>query len=154
VSLPSPNDLEPLISESRLAKIEQRLRKEFPQLPENAAFLAYLQPAQEIEYQGAPVQIGEIAMFSIFVPHPKHPERPGFGYMPVGRMIYKSRQSGEKGWRELEQDHRHSTDIESDPAYLAFKLGPIKLAVDWYESVKDLIVKKPSAGSHLVTEGP
>lgn len=141
MSSPSPSDWEPLIPESRLAKIEQRLRKEFPRLPENAVFLANLQPAQEIDYQGAPVQIGEIACFSIFVPHPKHPERPGFGYCPQGRMIYKSRQSGEKGWRELEQEHRHSTDIETDPAYLAFKLGPMPLAVDWYENIKDLIVK-------------
>lgn len=144
MSLPSPNDLEPLLSEARLAKIEQRLRQEFPKLPENATFLAHLQPAQMIDYQGAPVQIAEIACFSIFVPHPKHPERPGFGYLPTGRMIYKARNSSEQGWRELERDHRHSSEIETDPAYLAFKLGPMKLAVDWYESVKDLIVKKPN----------
>lgn len=135
------DDLEPLISESRLERIEQRLRQEFPQLPENATFVTARQPAQMIEFQGAPVQIGDIACFAIFVPHPKHPERPGFGYFPIARMIFKSRHAGEKGWRELEQDNRHSTEIETDPAYLAFKLGPLKLAVDWYESVKDLIVK-------------
>ena len=138
---PSPSDWEPLISESRLAKIEQRLRSEFPQLPENAVFLANLQPSEVIEYQGSPVQIGEIACFSIFVPHPKHPERPGFGYCPQARMIYKARMSGEKGWRELERDYRHSSKIESDPAYLAFKLGPMQPAVDWFNNVKDLIVK-------------
>ena len=141
----APSDLEPLLSEARLAKIERQLRIEFPRLPENAVLWAYLQPAQMIEYQGAPVQIGEIACFSVFVPHPKHPERPGYGYCPIGRMIYKSRQAGEQGWRELERDNRHSSEIESDPAYLAFKLGPIKMAVDWYENVKDLIVK-PSNG--------
>ena len=145
--MPLPSDFEPLISEARLAKIEQRLRREFPQLPENATFLTHLQPAQEIEYQGAPVQIAEIACFSIFVPHPKHPERPGFGYMPTGRMIYRARSSQEQGWRELEREHRHSSEIESDPAYLAFKLGPMQAAVQWYENVKDLIVK-PSASSH------
>lgn len=142
MSSPSPSDLEPLLSESRLAKVEQRIRSEFPKLPENAVFWAYLQPAQTIEYAGAPVDIAEIACFAVFIPHPKYPERPGFGYCPIGRMIYKARDPREKGWREVEHDNRHSNDIETDPAYLAFKLGPVQPAIDWYESVKDLIVTK------------
>lgn len=141
---PASNDLEPLIPEERLARIEHRLRQENPGLPENAEFVAYHQPSQWIEYgpEQIPTQIAELACFSIFVPHPKHPDRKGFGYLPTGRMFYKApAHIKEKDWVTLEWEHRHSSEIESDPAYLAFKFGPLKEALAWYDSVKDLIVK-------------
>lgn len=146
------NDLEPLVPESRLAAIEARLRTEHPLLPDNAVFLTHLQPAQEIEADVngilRPVPIAPIACFSIFVPHPKYPERKGYGYLATGRMFMYQRDANAtrvRAWQTLEQEHRHSTEIETDPAYIALKVGPMKEALSWYDSIKDLIVKPRKA---------
>lgn len=140
---------EPLIPGTRLAAIERRIRQENPKLPDNAVFMAYRQPPQtiEIERDGIlmPAHVAAVACFSIFVPHPKYPERPGYGYLPTGRMFFDQGDADarhEVAWRTLERDHRHSSELDSDPAYLAFSLGPVKEAVAWYDSVKDLNVTK------------
>jgi hypothetical protein len=155
-SLSSLKDFEPLVPETRLAAIEARIRREHPRLPENAVFLAYREPPQTIETERdglvVPVHIAAIACFAIFIPHPKYPERPGYGYLPIGRMVYDQRdgdrmQPPVKAWRTLDWEHRHSSDLDSDPAFISFKLGPVKEALAWYESVKDLIVKKPEVAS-------
>lgn len=136
---------EPLISDSRLEAVEARVRRENPGIPENAVFLAYIEPQQEIEAEVKgimrPVPIAARACFSIFVPHPKYPHRPGFGYLATGRMFYDQRDADrhdQRAWRTLEHDRRHSAELDSDPAYLAFSLGPVKEAVAWYQSAKDL----------------
>lgn len=151
-SLSSLQDFEPLIPETRLAAIEARIRRENPKLPDNAVFMAYRQPPQTIETERegilAPTHIAAVACFSIFVPHPKYPERQGYGYLPTGRMFFEQKDADarrEIAWRTLEHDHRHSSELDSDPAYLAFSLGPVKEAVAWFDSVKDLIVKKAPA---------
>lgn len=147
-SLP-PSDL---IPESRLRRIEERIRQKHPELPENAVFLATYQPEQVIPYgeKQVPVPIAALAQFSIFVPHPKYPERPGYGYMPIGRMFYRQQDADLHkviAWQTLDNEYRHNGNVEADPAFQAFMLGPVKAALDWFANVKDLIVKKVPDGA-------
>ena len=64
---------EPLVEDQWVARVEDRLRKKYPQIPETAEFATYVQPATWHRIDGIDVPLPDVAVFILRVPDPKHP---------------------------------------------------------------------------------
>lgn len=105
-------DYEPLISDTRLERIEGELRREFPALSDQARFVTFIQPPAFAPTEGGvEVPIPEVAVLAILEPNPRHE-----GYLEITPVNcwYET-------WREREKDNRHSSDINSDTAYRLYR---------------------------------
>lgn len=117
-----------LIPDSRIERIAHALRREF-RLPEEVQFAATLDPPTTIVTEaGIEMETREIPTFTIAIPHPKHPT---LTHLIQGRAPLKS-------WRNDEWNYRHSSMLEDDPAYQAFRrLAP--QAAEWLKNARELI---------------
>lgn len=125
---PTPEQFEPLISDQRLERITEVLRKEYP-VAEAFTFFTYYQPGYvQVLDDGAAVNYQERAAFAIILDNPKHKEfrQIFFAYAPLDKWQERDRQSNPK-------------DIHDDPAYQVFKVGPIPAALEWLDNMASLI---------------
>ena len=107
------NDYEPLLPDHRLARIEGRLRREFPGLSEEAQFVTFIQPPTFSKSEGGiDVPIPEVAVFAVVEGNPRHP---GYTEITPGNIWLST-------WREEEKANRHSNDIHADLAYRLYRL--------------------------------
>lgn len=105
---------EPLISDARLARIEARLRRDFPALSEDAQLVTFVQPATFTTAEnGLEVPVAEVAVMAILEPNPRHPAH---YEMTSGSTWFKT-------FRAEEQANRHSSEIETDPAYRIYRIA-------------------------------
>lgn len=105
---------EPLISDARLAKIEARLRRDFPALGEDATLVTFVQPATFTTSEtGVEVPLAEVAVLSILEPNPRHPDH----------FEMTSASTWFSTWRDEEFANRHSSEIETDPAYRLYRIA-------------------------------
>ncbi len=105
---------EPLISDARLARIEARLRRDFPALSPDATLVTFVQPATfTTNDDGLEVPVAEVAVMSILEPNPRHPSH---YEMTSGSTWFKT-------FREEEKANRHSSEIETDPAYRIYRIA-------------------------------
>lgn len=67
---------EPLISDSRIGQIENRVRQEVPQLPDAARFVSYVQEPTQAEVNGVEFPVNErVAVLAIVMPDVRHDGR-------------------------------------------------------------------------------
>jgi hypothetical protein len=120
---------EPLLSDSRLARIEEQIRKDYPQLPEYCTFVSWVQPTQYATLpSGLEVQIPECAVLAILVTNYRHPD--SFRIFRVGDTLER--------WRAREWFTRHDSDIHMDPAYRALK-AQVPEILDWDANLRALL---------------
>jgi len=107
-------DYEPLLPDHRLARIEGRLRREFPGLSEEAQFATFIQPPTFTKSEGGvDMPIPAVAVFAVIEPNPRHA-----GYTEVTPVnIWLST------WRSEEEANRHSSEVKADLAYRLYRLG-------------------------------
>jgi len=124
-----PSNLEPLLPDLRVARIEHALRLRNPGLPLEAVFATYYQDPQTVELDdGAEKVVPAQAVFNIIIRNPRHPQ---FDKFFTGRVPMTS-------WERDDRLFRHSTDVVADPAYHIFsRLVPD--AVSWYTNTVELI---------------
>jgi hypothetical protein len=124
-----PLNLEPLLFDLRVARIEQAIRLRHPRLPMEVAFVTYYQDPEPVTLDdGAERLVPAQAVFSLVVRNPRHPE---FDKMVTGRVPYAS-------WRQEDRDARHDSEVRLDPAYAIFeRLVPDM--VRWYENTLALV---------------
>ncbi len=107
-------EYEPLIDDRRLARIERRLRQDFPALGEDAQLVTFIQPATFTTSEtGLDVPIEEVAVLSILEPNPRHPSH----------FEMTSASAWFKTFRQEEYASRHSSEIETDPAYRIYRIA-------------------------------
>lgn len=105
---------EPLIDDARLGRIEARLRRDFPALGQDAQLVTFIQPATFTTAEsGLEVPIEPVAVLSILEPNPRHPTH----------YEMTSASAWFKTFRDEERDARHSTEIETDPAYRIYRIA-------------------------------
>lgn len=105
---------EPLIPDARLARIEGRLRRDFPALSEDAQLVTFVQPATFTTAEnGLEVPVEEVAVLAILEPNPRHPTH----------FEMTSASAWFKTFREEEKAVRHSSEIETDPAYRIYRIA-------------------------------
>ena len=112
---------EPLLDDGRLTRIEERIRLDFPKLPEYCEFVSYVQPPQMARLpSGIDVQIPETAVLAILVSNYRH------------RDSFRMFQTGEKldVWQKREWLRRHDSTVDADPAYHAMK-ALVPEILDW-----------------------
>lgn len=63
----------PLVSDARLARIEEQIRRENPGLPDGARFVTYEQEPTVAERSGIEFTIPATAVCAVLVPNPKWP---------------------------------------------------------------------------------
>ena len=107
-------DYEPLLPDHRLARIEGRLRREFPGLSEEAQFVTFIQPPTFTKSEGGvDMPIPAVAVFAVVEKNPRHP-----GYDEITPVnIWLST------WRSEDEANRHSSDVKADLAYRLYRLG-------------------------------
>lgn len=104
---------EPLIPDARLARIEGRLRREYPALSEQASFVTFIQPRTFTKSgSGIDVPIPEVAVLAILESNPRHPD--WMEITPVNIWF--------STWREEDEKARHSSEVEADPAYRLYRI--------------------------------
>jgi len=108
------NDYEPLLPDARLARIEARIRREFPGLSEEAQFVTFIQPPTFTKSEGGvDMPIPAVAVFAVTEPNPRHA-----GYAEITPVnIWLST------WRSEEEANRHSSEVKADLAYRLYRLG-------------------------------
>lgn len=105
---------EPLIPDARLARIEGRLRQDFPTLSEEARFVTFIQPPTFTKNEGGvEIPVPEVAVLAVLEPNPRHP---GYTEITPVNVWYST-------WREEDKANRHSADVKSDLAYRLYRLG-------------------------------
>ena len=130
----------PLVSDRRLTKVANALRKEYPQLPDACEFVTFDQPHTFVEIEGIQRPIPHVAVFGIQVPNPK--------YEGMTRLF--SRTATMDWWREQDYDARHQGDVHGDALYRIYKavLFPprgdgvrnlVEQVIDWHQNMKDLM---------------
>ena len=121
-------DLEPLLPDERVARIERVIRLRHPRLPEEAKLVTYYQePTTTVTADGIEIPVEAQAVFGFVMRNPRHPE---FDKMILGRRPWSS-------WTALEQEAKHSSEIMADPAFRDF-LEMVPQAVTWWENTKAL----------------
>lgn len=107
---------EPLLDDRRLAGIEGKIRRDFPQLSEKAQFVTFIQPATFTHNrEGIDVPIPEVAVFALVQPSPRHPT--WIEITPLNVWL--------TDWRASEVENRHSSD---DQAYQFYRrLTPVHI---------------------------
>lgn len=65
-------DLEPLIPDARLERLEEKFRRAFV-LPEGTVFVTYIEPKTTIPTEAGPTELPERATFAVISPNPRHP---------------------------------------------------------------------------------
>jgi hypothetical protein len=119
-----------LLPDSRLDQIEATVRRELPQLPDNAIFNTYVVPAGHVPHNGVLVPTPEIAEIAVMVPNPKWPEKE-----PQFRAV-KARRSMAH-FRHFEQQAKRLVNAP-DVALMDFRAAA-KKAVEVYEYQRDLL---------------
>lgn len=114
-----------LLDDGRVERLENRLRAEFPRLPESSELVAYVQEPLEVEHRGI-VRIVEAVVFGIRTQNPRRPRL---------AMLHKTSMHLSQ-WRQLESSFRRIVDYP-DPAYHAFR-RLVPQVIDWYETTRDL----------------
>jgi len=118
-------NLEPLLPDLRVARIEQVIRLKYPALPPEVAFLTYYQPEDTtVTRDGLEVPIEAKAVMALVVQHPRHPT---FTKVITGAIPFRQ-------WQTINRDTRHSTEVRSDPAYQAFE-RIVPTFLDWYANI-------------------
>jgi len=103
--------VDPLLPDSRVARIENALRLRYPTLPGQVAFATYHQPREvTVTQDGLEVPVEAQAVMLLLMPNPRHPT---FIKQFAGRIPMSQ-------WQPWERDNRHSSDLRSDLAYRAF----------------------------------
>jgi hypothetical protein len=124
-----PSNLEPLLPDARVARIERAVRLRYPLLPPEATFVTYYQePTTRVTDDGLELPVEAQAVFGILIPNPRHPQ---FEKMILGRAPMSI-------WERDEREYRHSTEIAADQAYHSFLLMAPQ-AVEWYQNTLALI---------------
>lgn len=123
-----PQNLEPLLPDERVARIERVIRLQHPRLPMEATFVTYYQePTTRVTEDGIEVPVEAQAVFGFIMRNPRHPE---FDKMILGRAAWSQ-------WHPVNRGYRHSSEVAADPAYHQFvKMVPD--AVRWWENMKAL----------------
>lgn len=121
-------NLEPLLSDSRVTRIESALRLKYPKLPEQVALLTYYQPPDTtVTEDGLELPVEAQAVMALILQHPRHPE---FTKLFSGRIPFRQ-------WETIDRDQRHSSDVRSDPAYQAYE-RMLPAFFDWYANIRSL----------------
>ena len=122
-----PQNLEPFLSDLRLAKIENAIRIRCSGLPLDARYVACYQEPEKVYREDREFIVPAQAAFHIILNNPRHPE---FDKWFSGRAPWTS-------WLRDDEAYRHSTEVLQDPAYHAFmRLAPT--AVTWYTNTVEL----------------
>ena len=120
---------EPLLDDRRLSKIEERLRQEFPALPEAVSFASWVQPAMwATSTSNIEVHLPDTAVLAILATNPKHPELV---------RIFKLGDSLER-WQAREWFTRHDSEMTNDPAYRAYRTL-VPQVIEWVENLRALL---------------
>jgi hypothetical protein len=119
-----PSNLEPLLPDLRVTRIEHAIRARYPGLPYNATFSTYYQ--DEIERDDGR-KVPPHAAFLLMIPNPRHPQ---FDKTFTKRVDFKM-------WRQADYDVRHDTIVARDPAFPLFA-EMAREAMVWYTNVSEL----------------
>lgn len=128
---PQPsNDLvgEPLLTDERLGRIENQIRRDYPSLPEYCTFVSYVQPEQWARVRGIDVQIPQTAVLAILVTNFRH--RDSFRIFRAGVAL--------DVWRKWDWATRHDADVRVDPAYRALK-ALVPEILSWDHNLRSLL---------------
>lgn len=110
-------DFEELLPDSRVEKIWERLRREFPRLPEDVQLATYIQPSRLVPSQldrSRLVMKPERAVFLIVSPNPHHRHK--------GEMLKTVMSCSLADWRDEEKEAGHYVG-KGDPAMRFFRAG-------------------------------
>jgi len=117
-------ELEPLIPDSKLWPIEEKIRTEFPALPSSTRMWT--------------ANTGSEALFAIDAPHPKQETYQGLGLqLPPGKqMLLREQMTTDiRGWRDYEKERSHfAGHKQPDMEYQIFH----KLANDLCDQISTL----------------
>jgi len=97
---------EHVVSDVRLARVEERFRLAWIRLPEDAQFLTYIQPRRETATGVLPPQ----AVFMVVSQNPRHP---AFRLATTGTAALSD-------WEETDREYRHFVGRE-DPLATLFR---------------------------------
>jgi len=105
---------ESLVPTSRLRRVEEQLRKDYPLLPESAEFVTFRQPPTMAEPGGDGLvrPIPDIAVFGIVLQNPRYPESQ--------RLFSKS--TTLSAWRKWDNYARHEGEVRADPLYQVYRM--------------------------------
>jgi hypothetical protein len=126
---------EPLVTDQRLKRVANYIRKQVPNIPEGTEFVTFQQPATyAADDSGLLRPVPDVAVFGLQAPNPRHPQAP--------RLFTRS--TTLEAWRKWDREHRHSSEIASDPLYLCYMLPKDGhtlpgLCVEWYESLRSML---------------
>ena len=103
-------DCEPLLPDSKVEKIQEKLKREFPAIGD-AVLVSYVQPRQALGSKngGGPADIEEVAVFAIISQNPKEPQY----HIMTKAAVYLSE------WRDVQKTYGHFV-AKADPAYRIF----------------------------------
>ncbi len=103
-------DCEPLLPDSKVEKIQEKLKREFPAIGD-AVFVSYIQPRQPLNSKngGGPTDVPEVAVFAILSQNPKAPQF----HIMTKAAVYLSE------WRDVQKTYGHFV-AKADPAYRIF----------------------------------
>lgn len=103
---------EQLLSDERVDRCERNVRRIYPELPEDSAFVTWIVERQTKQHNGKEVKVPAMAMFAIVTPDP----RPGHEtdqIMNVGQMNLSQ-------WLKVDKDYGRMVGYQ-DPALGAFR---------------------------------
>lgn len=118
-----------LLPDSRLDRIEEQIRREFPGLPDAAVFNTYVQPEGYTERGGIELPVPPCAVMAILVPNPKWPAK-----LPQYRAIKATR------WQHHFQSYEKQRDrlVSAPDVPLNDFRAAARKAVEIYRSSKEL----------------
>lgn len=120
---------EPLLDDRRLARIEERIRQEFPSLPESVAFVSYVQPEMQAALpSGIEVHLPDTAVVALMATNPRHRETV---------RLFRAGETMER-WQAREWFTRHDSDITQDPAYRALR-ALVPEVIEWDANLRSLL---------------
>lgn len=126
--LPLP-DAEVLLPDSRVDRVIDYLRFRWPDLPDDADFIAFRTPRTRTETEsGAPAILPEGVGFGIRLTNPR---TPGVDRWIIGRMTMED-------WKIVEREYDHGAATVDDPAYTAFA-QMVPGALEWLTNMRALI---------------
>lgn len=109
--MPAFGDYEPLVSDVRLAPIDDRLRGEFPGLTPEDVLVTFIQPEQVKIRDGQELRIPPMAVLAVMSPNPRHPD---YRLMTPGVTSLAA-------FEEADQEFRHYAG-KTDPVLSIYRL--------------------------------
>lgn len=140
-------DAEPLLTDERVGRIEGTIRREFPGLPDMAAFATCIvQPPPTEDQWGLVYPSPPEAWFVISGPWPKEPEKSlGMWYQDIGRTPLDK-------WRAYEAESKHYVDGREDAALRWFRIAARNFLAAWDTMTNLSGDKKPPTMAELVQQ--